>query len=89
MKATTHTKAVRRLKIIEGQIRGLQNMLAQDAYCIDIIHQSLAVKSALSEIEDLILENHLKTHVIEQMTSGKATKAVGEILAVHKLSKKK
>ncbi|MEK7600697.1 MAG: metal-sensing transcriptional repressor [Patescibacteria group bacterium] len=89
MKATTHTKAVRRLKIVEGQIRGLQNMLAQDAYCIDIIHQSLAVKSALSEIEDLILENHLKTHVIEQMTSGKAAKAITEILAVHKLSKKK
>lgn len=84
-----HAKLTRRLKIIEGQVRGLQNMVTRGDYCIDIITQSLAVKNALSTIEDLILENHLATHVVEQITSGQSAKAVREIILIHKLSKKK
>jgi CsoR family transcriptional regulator, copper-sensing transcriptional repressor len=82
-------RAVQRLKIIEGQIRGLQKMVDKEEYCIDIITQTSAVKQALSGIEDLILQNHLSTHVIEQIKSGKEPKAVKEILSVYKLSKKK
>lgn len=82
-------KALRRLKIIEGQVRGLQKMVEGEQYCIDIITQTSAVREALSGIEDLILENHLASHVIEQMKSGEEPKAVREILAVYKLSKKK
>ena len=78
-----------RLKIAEGQVRGLQRMVEQEKYCIDIINQSLAVKEALSGVEDLILKNHLSTHVVEQMKSGKQAKAINEILSVYKLSKKK
>ena len=72
-----------------GQIRGLQKMVEKEEYCIDIINQSLAVKQALSGAEDLILENHLSTHVIEQIKSGKASKATQEILSIYKLSKRK
>ncbi|MEW5805160.1 MAG: metal-sensing transcriptional repressor [Patescibacteria group bacterium] len=82
-------RVIRRLKIIEGQVRGLQKMVQQEKYCIDVIHQSLAVKQALSGVEDLMLENHLSTHVIEQMKSGRQKQAAEEILAVYKLSKKK
>lgn len=82
-------RALRRLKIIEGQVRGLQKMLSAEKYCIDIIGQSLAIKQALSSLEDLILQNHLKTHVIEQIKSGKETQAVSEILDVYRLSKRK
>lgn len=89
MKKAIQSRALRRLKIIEGQVRGLQKMVATEQYCIDIITQSLAVKEALSGVEDLILENHLATHVVEQMKSGKGSRAAKEILAVYKLSKKK
>ncbi len=89
MRQDLKKRAARRLKIIEGQVRGLQRMVAKEDYCIDIINQSLAVKQALSGVEDLILENHLSTHVVEQIKSGKAAKAVKEILAVYRLSKKK
>lgn len=89
MKHETKQKAITRLKRIEGQVRGLQRMLEAEEYCVDIINQSLAIKSALSAVEDLILENHLSTHVIEQMKSGSQDKAVKEILNVYKLSKKK
>lgn len=83
------SRAVRRLKIIEGQVRGLERLVDKDAYCIDIIHQSLAVKEALSSFENLMLENHLSTHVIEQIKKGRDRKAIEEILSVYKLSRQK
>ena len=86
---TDRVAVVRRLRLIAGQIRGLEKMVEENKYCIDVIHQSLAVKKALSSFEDLILENHLSTHVIEQIKSGKGAKATKEILAIYKLSKKK
>lgn len=89
MRNIDQKKVARRLKIIEGQVRGLQKMVADDVYCVDIITQSSAVKQALSGIEDLLLEGHLETHVIEQMRSGQKEKAVREIVDLYKLSKKK
>ena len=64
-------------------------MIEQEKYCIDILNQSMAVKSALSGVEDLILENHLSTHVVEQVKAGQKEKAIKEILTVYKLSKRK
>ena len=78
-----------RLKRIEGQVRGLQKMVEEEKYCIDIIAQTSAVRQALSAVEDAMLENHLSTHVIEQMKSGKSKQATEEILSVYKISKKK
>jgi CsoR family transcriptional regulator, copper-sensing transcriptional repressor len=89
MRKDIQKRALHRLKIIEGQVRGLQSMVEQEKYCIDIITQTSAVKEALGGVEDVILENHLKTHVIEQIKSGKESKAIKEILDVYKVSKKK
>ncbi len=83
----TKKKLMRRLKIIEGQIRGLQRMVEEDKYCIDIINQSLAVKEALSSVEEILLRNHLKIHVPQQMKKQKE-KAIKEILKIYKLSKR-
>lgn len=84
----TKQKLVRRLKIIEGQVRGLQNMLEKNAYCIDVITQTSAVKRALSGVEDALLENHLSTCVVSQIKKGQEKKAVTEILAVYQLKRK-
>lgn len=81
-------KLVRRLKIIEGQMRGLQEMVEKDTYCIDVITQTSAVRQGLSSIEDLLLESHLNGCVHHQMTSGQTGKAVGEMLKVYKLKRK-
>jgi len=81
-------KIVRRLKVIEGQVRGLQEMVEKGTYCIDIITQSSAVKQGLSTVEDLLMENHLNSCVHRQMTSGQTEKAVGEVLRVYKLKRK-
>jgi CsoR family transcriptional regulator, copper-sensing transcriptional repressor len=81
-------KLVRRLKLIEGQVRGLQKMIEGNAYCIDVITQTSAVKQGLSNIEDILLENHLACCVLEQVAGGQAQKATGEILKVYKLKRK-
>ncbi len=82
------TKVIRRLKLIEGQVRGLQKMIASDTYCIDVITQTSAVKQALSNVEDVLLENHLEHCVHHQMSSGQSTKAKNEVLKVYKLKRK-
>jgi len=89
MERSIHKKQLRRLKIIEGQARGLQRMVAEGAYCVDLITQSTAVKEALSSFEDAVLEGHLNTHVVAQMKSGAHKRAVSEILKVYRLSKRK
>lgn len=81
-------RLVRRLKIIEGQVRGLQDMVEKGAYCIDVITQTSAVKQALSGIEDVLMENHLGTCAIDQIKKGKEGKAKEEILKVYRLKRK-
>lgn len=82
-------RALRRLRIAEGQIRGLQRMIEDDTYCIDIITQASAIREALSGVEDLLLENHLSTHVVHQIKHGEEDTAIEEILKVYKLKRKK
>lgn len=89
MKSDTKKKLARRLKVIEGQVRGLQKMIADEKYCIDIITQSSAIRHSLGSFEDVMLENHLLTHAKEQMRGAQAKKATEEILSVYKLAKKK
>jgi DNA-binding FrmR family transcriptional regulator len=88
MKLKVKTALIRRLRIIGGQLKGLEKMILTDKYYTDIIHQSLAIKQALSGAENLILENHLATHVVEKIT-GKTNRAAQEILEIFKFFKRK
>lgn len=81
-------KLIRRLKIIEGQVRGLQDMIEKDTYCIDVITQTSAVKQALSNIEDVLMESHLGHCVVNQIKKGQTEKAKSEILKVYRLKRK-
>lgn len=81
-------KIIRRLKLIEGQVRGLQKLVENDTYCIDVITQTSAVKQGLSGVEDVLLENHLGHCVRHQMSSGQVDKAQEEVLKVYKLKRK-
>ncbi len=55
---------LRRLKTIEGHLRGVIRMVEEDAYCIDVIRQIQAVEAALNKVSSQILENHLNSCVI-------------------------
>ena len=88
MNDKSKAKIIRRLKLIEGQVRGLQKLIENDTYCIDVITQTSAVKQGLSNIEDLLLENHLGHCVVHQMQSGQINKAKEEVIKVYKLKRK-
>jgi DNA-binding FrmR family transcriptional regulator len=59
-----HDNALKRLKTAEGHIRGIQRMVEEDAYCIDVIRQIQAVQSALNKISAQILDEHLNSCLI-------------------------
>ena len=79
---------IKRLKIIEGQVRGLQDMVENDVYCIDVITQASAVKQGISNVEDKLLEHHLGHCLINQIKEGKSAKAQEEIIKVYRLKRK-
>ena len=86
-----HKEALKRLKTAEGHIRGIQRMLEQDAYCIDVIKQVQAVQAALNKVNDLILENHLNTCVIEAVRGDNKKdreRVLGEIVSVFEMAQK-
>lgn len=65
-------QALGRLKSIEGHVRGIQRMITDDVYCVDIIGQVQAVQKALDRVNDLLLENHLNSCVITAVRSDDA-----------------
>lgn len=81
-------RIIRRLRIIAGQVRGLEEMVAKDTYCIDVITQTSAAKRALSQVEDLLLESHLNSCILRQVKAGKEKQATAEILKVYQLKRK-
>jgi DNA-binding FrmR family transcriptional regulator len=89
MIADIKRRASHRSKIIEGQFKGLQKAIENGEYCMDILTQSLAIQKSLASLNKLILENHLRTHVSDMMSSSDADqqeKAVEELLNLYELN---
>ena len=68
-----------RLNRIEGQVRGIQAMIARDAYCDDVLSQIAAVRSALDSAGKLLLESHIRSCVVQGVREGKE-KTVDELI---------
>jgi CsoR family transcriptional regulator, copper-sensing transcriptional repressor len=81
---------LRRLKTIEGHLRGVIRMVEEDEYCIDIIRQIQAVESALNKVSTQILENHLNSCVTTAIQGnnpkerGRVLKEITEVFAMSK-----
>lgn len=70
-------------------MKGLEKMIDKEEYCMDIITQSLAIQKSLSSLNKLVLENHLKTHITEKLSSNNEklqAEAVQELLDLYELS---
>ena len=76
-----------RLKRIEGQIRGIQNMVEEDAYCIDIVRQVSAANAALNSFNKVLLANHIRTCVADDIRDGKDDKMDELVCTIQKLMK--
>jgi CsoR family transcriptional regulator, copper-sensing transcriptional repressor len=91
MDDVTKAAMVRRLQSVEGHVRGIQRMLEDDKYCIDVIKQVEAVQAALGKINQLILENHLRTCVTTAIRGDDPDRreaVIGEILDVFAVTNK-
>ena len=71
MRNETQRKADARLAKIEGQIRAVRKMVTEDRYCIDVVRQVQAARSALSGLESLIIDDHVDTCVQRALQAGK------------------
>ncbi len=81
----TQKQAQRRLKIIAGQIQALEKQIDEDRYCMDVLDLSMSIQKALRSFDGIVIEGHLRTHVIEQMTGGETERAVDELLRLYKV----
>ena len=70
MNPDTKTSVARRLARIEGQVRGLTQMIEQDRYCLDVVAQVRAARAALGQVEKVILADHLGSCVEQAIASG-------------------
>jgi DNA-binding FrmR family transcriptional regulator len=88
MIAVIKKRALHRSKIIEGQFKGLQKAIDNEAYCMDILTQSLAIQKSLASLNKLVLENHLRTHVVDMIRSGEPAteaQALDELLKLYEI----
>lgn len=86
-----HEAVNKRLKTIEGHVRGIQRMLEQDAYCIDVIRQIQATQSALNKVSQMVLEEHIHSCVITAVRGGDAAereRVLNEIAEVYEAATK-
>lgn len=78
---------INRLNRIEGQVRGIKGMLEKDAYCTDVLVQVDAVKAALNSFNKVLLANHIKTCVTEDIKAGKEETVEELVATLQKLMK--
>lgn len=69
MKDISHQNQIPNLRRIEGQIKGIQTMVEENQYCIDILNQIKAAKSALSSVENKILNKHIEECIENSLSS--------------------
>ena len=91
MDDTQRTAVLKRLRSISGHVSGIERMVTEDSYCIDVIKQIQAVQAALNKVNDLILEGHLNTCVIEAVRGDnqkERERVLNEIVGVFEMAQK-
>ena len=82
-------RALHRTKILEGQMRGIQKMIENEDYCIDILTQSLAIQKSIGSLNKLLLENHIRMHIKDGLGSGveeRQEQSITELLSLYELT---
>lgn len=85
MTPDTRAQALRRLKILSGQLQALERQIEEDKYCMDVLDLSMSIQKALRSLDSVVIEGHLRTHVVEQMAGGETERAVKELLRLYKV----
>ena len=75
-------RILHRYQIAKGHLEKVISMIKNGSYCIDIVHQSLAIQAALKKADDEVLRNHLETCVSDAIKRGDSKKAINEVVGV-------
>lgn len=79
---TNQAELLRRLRRIEGQVRGIQRMVEEDRYCIDIVTQLQAVTAAADKVAQQVLEEHIRGCVSDAIREQRGDEAIVELMDV-------
>jgi DNA-binding FrmR family transcriptional regulator len=79
-------ECLKRLSYIDGHLHGVQRMIQEDAYCVDVLKQSFAVRRALEKVEAIMLDGHLRTCVVQGIRDGREQQVVDELGELYELA---
>ncbi len=79
MQAATREKVLARLRRIAGQVAGIERMVREDRYCVEVLHQVAAVEAALDRVGKLLLASHIETCVSDALAAGDTRARQGKL----------
>jgi CsoR family transcriptional regulator, copper-sensing transcriptional repressor len=85
MTPESQRQAIRRMKIIAGQVAALEKQIEEDRYCMDVLDLSHSIQKALRSLDGLVIDGHLRTHVVEMMKGGEQEKAISELQRLYRV----
>ncbi len=77
---------LKRLNYIEGHLGGIRKMIEEDKYCVDILHQTHAVRKAIEKLEALLVESHLHNCVPENIANGNVDAVIDELVQLYNIA---
>ncbi len=86
MQESVRRECLKRLNYIEGHLQGVRRMIEEDKYCPDILKQTYAVRRAIEKLEQLVLDGHLRTCVVEGVRQGREEDVIAELMELYVLA---
>ena len=88
MRPDTKRETLKRLKFIEGHVGGVQKMVEEEKYCVDILKQTFAIRRAIEKVESMLLDGHLHTCVVRGVKDGREQEVLAELVELYNLANK-
>jgi len=88
MLTDTKGDALKRLKYIEGHLAGVRKMIEEDRYCVDVIHQTFAIRRALQKLESALIDGHLRSCVPDAFREGRDEQMLTELKGLFEISER-
>ena len=86
MQPEKRAEVLKRLAFIDGHLQGVRRMIEDDKYCVDVLKQTYAVRRAIEKMEGMMLDNHLRTCVIDGIKDGRQDEVMGELVELYELA---
>jgi len=88
MQPEVKLECLKRLNYVSGHLEGVRRMVEADAYCVDVLRQTHAIRRAIERVEALLLDGHLHTCVVPGIQEGHPEQVVTELLELYQISNK-